>query len=127
MQNKKPVLDNRTSEEIYQQTLELARTYCPELTIHDEAGYYDPDNPGLVLFKLFSKMTEMLIVQLNKIPDKQRLAFFNFAGIDLLPARPSEVPLTFYLTEGSSVATVASGTRVASSQDPDVVFGCFFF
>jgi hypothetical protein len=38
MQNKKPVLDNRTSEEIYQQTLELARTYCPELTIHDEAG-----------------------------------------------------------------------------------------
>lgn len=122
MQNKKPVLDNRRSEEIYQQTLELARTYCPELTIHDEAGYFDPDNPGLVLLKLFSKMTEMLIVQLNKIPDKQRLAFFNFAGIDLLPARPSEVPLTFYLTEGSSVATVASGTRVASSQDPDVVF-----
>jgi hypothetical protein len=123
MQNNKPVLDDRTSEEIYQQTLELARTYCPELTIHDEAGYFDPDNPGLVLLKLFSKMTEMLIVQLNKIPDKQRLAFFNFAGIDLIPARPSEVPLTFYLTEGSSVATVVtSGTRVASSRDPDVVF-----
>jgi len=122
MQNKKLVLDNRTSEEIYQQTLELASTYCPELTIHDEAGYFDPENPGLVLLKLFSKMTEMLIVQLNKIPDKQRLAFFDFAGIDLLPARPSKVPLTFYLTEGSSVATVASGTRVASSDDPDVVF-----
>lgn len=122
MQNKKPVLDNRTSEEIYQQTLELARTYCPELTIHDEAGYLDPDNPGLVLLKLFSKMTEMLTVQLNKIPDKQRLAFYDFTGINLLPARPSKVPLTFYLTEGSSVATVASGTRVASSENPDVVF-----
>ena len=118
-----PVLDKRTSEDIYKQALELARHYCPELTIPEGTHYFDPDDPGLVLLKLFSKQTEYLTNQINKIPDKHRFAFFDFAGIDLLPARPSRLPLTFYPSEGSkSFVFVPSCTRVASTEDSEVVF-----
>ncbi|MCG7851655.1 MAG: hypothetical protein MIO92_03960, partial [Methanosarcinaceae archaeon] len=118
-----PVLDHRTSRDIYQQALELARHYCPELAIPDDDNYFDPEDPGLVILKLFSKRTEFLINQLNKIPDKHRLAFLDFAGMDLLPARPSKVPLTFFPSEGSrSCAFVPAGTRVSSSEDPDAIF-----
>ena len=119
---KTPVLDNRTSEDIYEQALELARHYCPELVIPEKRGYFDPDDPGLVILKLFSDTTEHLITQFNKIPDKHRLAFFDFMGIDILSAKPSKVPLTFHLAEGSSGNYVPSGTQVASSEDPEVVF-----
>ena len=63
-----------------------------------------------------------MITQLNKIPDKHRLAFLDFVGIDFLPARPSRVPLTFHLAEGSRGGYVPPYTRVASSEDPDVIF-----
>jgi len=119
---KTPVLDNRTSEDIYEQALELARHYCPELVIPEQAGYFDPDDPGLVILKLFSDMAENLIIQFNKIPDKHRLAFLDLMGIDILSAKPSKVPLTFYLAEGSSGNFVPKGTQVASSEEPEVVF-----
>ena len=118
-----PILDERTSDDIYRQVLELARRYCPELDIPDDPDHFDPDDPSLVILKLFSKRAEYLIDQFNKISDKQRLAFLDFVGVDLLPAKPSKVPLTFYLSEGTrSCAIVPAGTRVASSNDPDVIF-----
>ena len=119
---KTPVLDSRTSEDIYRQALKLARSYCPELDIPDGADYFDPDDPGLVILKLFSKRMEFLINQFNKIPENHSLAFLDFAGMDPLPARPSRVPLTFYLTEGSRGAYIPARTRIASSEDPDVIF-----
>ena len=120
---KTPVLDSRTSEDIYRQALELARSYCPELDIpDDDADYFNPDDPGLVILKLFSKRMEFLINQFNKIPENHSLAFLDFVGMDPLPARPSRVPLTFYLTEGSRGAYIPACTRIASSEDPDVIF-----
>lgn len=122
MSIKTPVLDNRASEDIYKQALELVRRYCPEVAIPDDERYFSPDDPSLVILKLFSKSAEFLVTQFNKIPDKNRLAFFDFMGIDLLPARPSRVPLTFYLTGGSSGGFVPLCTKVASSEDPDLIF-----
>lgn len=123
METKTPKLDNRTSADIYNQALELAKYYCPEWADKDwNPNHFDPDDPGLVIFKLFSKMSEHLVTQLNKIPDKHRIAFLDFMGIDLLAAKPAQVPLTFYLAEGASGADVPSGTAVASSKDPEVVF-----
>ncbi len=119
---KTPVLDNRTSEDIYEQALELARHYCLELVIPGQRGYFDPDDPGLVILKIFSDMAENLITQFNKIPDKHRLTFLDFMGLDILSAKPSKVPLTFYIAEGSSGSFVPKGTQVASSEEPEVVF-----
>lgn len=116
------VLDTRKSEDIYKQALKLAKHYCPEWAKNWEDDHFDPDDPGLVIFKLFSNMTEYYIKQFNRIPEKQYMVFLDFMGIDVRSARPSLVPLTFYLAQGSSVAQIPSGTLVASSEDPEIVF-----
>ncbi|HEY9245248.1 MAG TPA: hypothetical protein VIO11_00225, partial [Candidatus Methanoperedens sp.] len=119
---KTPVLDDRTSEDVYRQALELARYYCPEWAGSRGPDHFDPDDPSLVIFKIFSDMAHYLITQFNRIPEKHFLAFLDLVGMDLQPARPSIVPLTFYLSGGITRTEVPPGTRVASSKDPDVVF-----
>ncbi|MGB9927640.1 MAG: putative baseplate assembly protein [Methanosarcina sp.] len=123
METKTPILRSQTSSDIYKEALELARSYLPELEIPDNSNkYFDPDDPALVILKLFSEMTELLLTQTNKIPDKYRLAFLDFIGLQLLPSNPARVPLTFSLSEGSSGSYVPAKTSAASSKDPSIVF-----
>ncbi|PWB50737.1 MAG: putative baseplate assembly protein [Candidatus Methanoperedenaceae archaeon] len=122
MENMTPILDTRSSDEIYKQALKLAEHYCPEWAKGWEDDHFDPEDPGLVIFKLFSKMAEYSIKQFNRVPEKHCIVFFDFMGIDVRSARPSVAPLTFYLAEGSQIARIPSGTLVASSKYPDIVF-----
>lgn len=123
MEPKKPVLCDQIQLDIYQEALELAKKYCRDLDLGDKGkNYFDPDDPALVMLKLFSETTEFLMAQTNKIPDKYQLAFLDFIGLKLLPPRPAKVPLTFYLSEGASGAYVPARTCVTSSEDSSVVF-----
>ncbi len=122
MDIKTPVLDKRTSEDIYEQALKLSGDYCPEWARNWGPHHFHSDDPGLVIFKIFSNMAVHLITQFNKIPEKHYLAFLDFVGTNLRLARPSIVPLTFYLADGASKAEIPSGTLIASSKDADVVF-----
>ena len=117
-----PLLDKRTSEDIYIQSLELAKRFCPEWANKNwSKSHFDRDDPGLVVFKLFSNLAEFLILQMNKKPDKHRIAFFDFMGIDMNLAKPAIVPLTFNLIKGKNWAFVSRATEVVSNK-PDVVF-----
>ena len=116
------LLDKRNSEDIYIQALKLAKYYCPEWAKNWGPDYFDPNDPGLVIFKLFSDMAEYSIKQFNRMPEKHFITFLDFMGIDVLPARPSIVPLTFYPSGGSLDAQIPPGTLVASSKYPDIVF-----
>jgi hypothetical protein len=120
METKAPVLDDRKSVDIYRQSLALARFYCPEWA-EKWQNDFDPEDPGLVMLKLFSKMTEHLLIQLNRIPEKHRIAFLDFMGVEPLSAQPAKVPVTFYLARGASGAYVPEGALVAS-KDPEVIF-----
>lgn len=120
MKTDAPILDDRKSIDIYKQSLALARYYCPEWAEKWQADF-DPNDPGMVILKLFSKITEHIINQLNRVPEKHRIAFLDFMGIDLLPAQAAKVPLTFYLAEGASRAYIPEGSSVAS-KEPEVVF-----
>lgn len=122
MDKRSLLLDNRNSEDIYYQALNLAKYYCPEWAHDWGPDYFDPDDPGLVIFKLFSDMAEYSTKQFNRIPEKHFITFLDFMGIDLLPARTSIVPLTFYIAQGSEQAQIPSRTLVASSKDPEIIF-----
>src|ERR671919_631921 len=54
---------------------------------------------GMALLKLAARMGEIVIEQLNRVPDKNFLAFLDLVGIDLSPPKPARVPLTFTLAE----------------------------
>lgn len=121
-----PLLDNRNASEIYKQAIALAKNYCPEWADDDwEADHFDSDDPGLIILKLFSEMMENLLIQLNKVPRKYQLAFFELMGMGLLPAQCAKVPLTFYPTKSTSElleTKVPALTRIASQDDPDIIF-----
>src|SRR3990170_2608896 len=122
MDIKPPLLDARKSEDLYEQALRLAKHHLPKWAEKWGPQYFDPEDPGLVVFKLFSDIAEQYIKQYNNIPEKHFFAFLDFMGVDLLPPHASNVPLTFYLREGASRTEVPSGTIVISSKDPEVVF-----
>lgn len=116
-----PQIDKRGAKQIYEQAVKLAKIYCPEWDniLKDKP---DEDDIGIVLLKLFSKLSETVIGQLNRIPEKHLLAFYDFIGIDHLPPAVAKAPLTFKLTEGSKGAFVPVRTKVSSAEDPTVVF-----
>ncbi len=116
-----PKIDGRRSRQVYEQARRLARIYCPEWEGLPGRAYKE-DDPGVVLLKLFSRLVETVIGQVNRIPEKHLLAFYDFIGIDHMPPAAARTPLTFTLSEGSTDSLVPTRTKVASSSDPSVVF-----
>ncbi len=118
--NKNLILDNRTANNIYQQALYLAHKYC-DTWVNDpksKAEQKPSEDQGLVILKLFSFLTEYLLGQLNQIPHKHCLVFFDFVGISPLPAKQAAVPLTFQLAENVTTPVVVPARTLVGSTGP---------
>jgi len=79
----------------------------------------DPAQPdaGWALVRIFSRMAELVVTRLNRLPDRNFLAFLDLIGTRLNPPQPARVPLTFLLAAGSPVdALVPAGTQAAAVQ-----------
>lgn len=115
-----PKLDDRKWEDLVREAVELIPKYCPEWTNHNAA------DPGITLLELFAWLIEVLLYRLNRVGDKNYLAFLNLMGIDLQPPQPSRVQLTFSLVSGArNYQVVPAGTSVATNyknDEPPVVF-----
>ena len=107
-----PNLDDRTFAQIVSEAKTLIPRYAPEWTDHNES------DPGITLVQLFAWMTEMLLYRVNRIPDRNYIAFLRLLGIELLPARPASAELTFTLArKDTDVVLVPKGTQVAAATE----------
>lgn len=115
-----PKLDDRKWEDLVREAVELIPKYCPEWTNHNAS------DPGITLLELFAWLIEVLLYRLNRVGDKNYLAFLNLMGIDLQPPQPSRLNLTFSLVPGArNFQVVPAGTSVATSyknDEPPIVF-----
>jgi baseplate J-like protein len=114
-----PVIDDRTYDSIVSEARSLIPRYTPEWTDHNES------DPGITLIELFAWMTEMLIYRLNQVPELNYVKFLQLLGIELTPAAPAHVDLTFSIapTAPTPVVTVPLGTQVAvSGATPPLIF-----
>ena len=66
-----PNLDDRTYEDIVDEAIRLIPQYCPEWT------NFNQSDPGITLIHLFAWMAEMIIYRLNRVPEKNYLAFLD--------------------------------------------------
>jgi predicted phage baseplate assembly protein len=114
-----PKLDDRTYADIMAEALRLLPRYCPEWTNHN------PSDPGITILELTAWMTELLLYRVNRVPEKNYVAFLNMLGIRLRAPQPARSLVTFELVEGAERQVIQEGMQVATAQaaeDDSVVF-----
>src|SRR5439155_10380521 len=108
-----PKLDDRTYADLVAEALRLIPRYCPEWTDHN------PSDPGITLLELTAWMTEIILYRLNRVPEKNYLAFLDLIGIKLRPPQPARGLITSELVEGAEKQLIREGTQVATPQAAD--------
>ena len=105
-----PVLDDRNFAQIVAEAKTLIPRYTPEWTDFNES------DPGITLLQLFGWMTDMLLYRVNRVPDRNYIEFLRLLGIELQPAQPASVELTFTLARKDvDVVMVPKGTQIAAA------------
>jgi hypothetical protein len=93
---KTPKIDERDFERIVAELRALAPYCVPELDVSGDKG------EGVALIKIFANMLTLVIGRLNRVPDKNFIAFLDMLSIKLLPALSARAPVTFYLSGGAT-------------------------
>jgi Baseplate J-like protein len=110
-----PKIDLRTAVEISKNVRSQLAIYLPQEfpTSTPLKGF------NLALVNIFARYCEIIIQRLNRVPEKNFLAFLDLLGASPLPPQPARVPLTFTLAAGSNIdAIVPAGTQVAAPPPP---------
>ncbi len=114
-----PNLDDRSFDDIVQEAVRLIPQYCPEWTNHNAA------DPGITLIELFAWMTEMTLYRLNRVPEKNFLAFLELMGISLTAPQPARAVLQFGINAKADRVRVPAGTRCGTKPGPDGSYQTF--
>jgi hypothetical protein len=113
MDIKVPAIDKRDADALLSEIAALAPFYTPEWSP-------DKEDAGYGLSRVFSHLMESAIERLNRVPEKNFIAYLDRLGLRLLPAQPATAPVTFAVSERTKEnVPVPQQTRIASK---DIVF-----
>jgi predicted phage baseplate assembly protein len=96
-----PKLDTRTYADLVREARLRIPRYAPEWTDVNDS------DPGMTLVQLFAWLTETMLVEMNRIPDRNYIKFLQLLNLELKPAQPATAYLTFTPDPAASVATIA--------------------
>ena len=103
-----PDLDTRTWAELVREARLRIPRYTPEWTDLNDS------DPGMTLVQLFAWLTETMLYQMNRLPDRNYVELLNLMGIEPRPARASTAQVSF-LAESSAVPReIRPGTALLS-------------
>ncbi|MGW0502164.1 putative baseplate assembly protein [Micromonospora sp. NPDC003241] len=86
-----PHLDDRRFQHLVDDAKRFIQQRCPEWTDHNVS------DPGVTLVEAFAQMTDELLYRLNRVPEKNYLAFLDLIGVRLFPPTAARAALTFWL------------------------------
>jgi hypothetical protein len=111
-----PKIDPRTAPDIFGQVVELIEQNLAGVDPESDWKVFCPDKgTSGALIKIFARFAELITDRLNRVPDKNFLAFLELLGASLLAPRSARAPLTFSLAEGATgPAVVPAWTEVAA-------------
>ncbi|CAM5442662.1 hypothetical protein SCANM63S_01249 [Streptomyces canarius] len=105
-----PNLDDRRFQQLVDEAKRLVQQRCPEWTDHNVS------DPGVTLIEAFATMVDQLVYRLNRVPDKNYLAFLDLIGVRLYPPTAARTEATFWLSAPQpDTVRVAAGTEVAGA------------
>jgi predicted phage baseplate assembly protein len=114
-----PNLDDRRFQQFVDDAKRYIQQRCPEWSDHNVS------DPGVTLIEAVAYMADQVVYRLNRVPDKNYLAFLDLLGITLFPPAASRVDVTFWMSApqpealvvpvGTEVSTERTDTEVAIS------------
>lgn len=108
----RPILDDRSYEQLRDELIRRIPVYAPEWTDHNAS------DPGITLIELFSFLGENLLYRFNQIPDATYMEYLRLLQIPLRPAAPSHA-MVVMSTEKPEGIRVPTETRASAG---DVFF-----
>ena len=105
--NQTPIVDARNAALVVAELTALQPAYTPELQ-PAAAG------PVWALAQIFGKYVQAVVERLNQAPDKNKLAFLDWMGVNLLPAQAARAPLVFTAIKGTGDGRVPERTRAGA-------------
>jgi predicted phage baseplate assembly protein len=106
-----PQLDTRTFEQIKRQALLRIPRYTPEWTDFNES------DPGITLVELFAWLTEMMLYEMNRAPQRSQIKFLQTLGLELQPAEPAQAHLFFTPAKGVAPQPVPEGSQFGAQPE----------
>ena len=104
-----PNLDDRRFQQFVDDAKRYIQQRAPEWTDHNVS------DPGVTLVETVAHMADQIVYRLNRVPEKNHLAFLDLVGITLFPPSAARTDVTFWLSapQDESIA-VPVGTEVAT-------------
>jgi predicted phage baseplate assembly protein len=106
-----PNLDTRTFDDLVQEARLRIPRYTPEWTDFNES------DPGITFVELFVWITELMLYQMNQVPERNYIKFLRLLGMELRPAQPAIAHVTFTAMPGAQVQSVPLRSQL-SAQPP---------
>ncbi|MFD4346985.1 putative baseplate assembly protein [Streptomyces coelicoflavus] len=115
-----PNLDDRRFQQFVDDAKRYIQQRAPEWTDHNVS------DPGITLVETLAHMADQIVYRLNRVPEKNHLAFLDLVGITLFPPSAARTDVTFWLSAPQEDAIlVPVGTEVATlrtERDEAIVF-----
>ncbi|MFJ9952600.1 putative baseplate assembly protein [Kitasatospora sp. NPDC091207] len=115
-----PNLDDRRFQQLVDEAKRYVQQRAPEWTDHNVS------DPGVTLIETFAYLVDQLLYRLNRVPDKNYLAFLDLLGIRLYPPSAAVAEVDFWLSAPQpDTVTLPAGTEVttaAGETEATVVF-----
>ncbi|OSP25264.1 putative baseplate assembly protein, partial [Streptomyces sp. 13-12-16] len=115
-----PPLDDRRFQQFVDDAKRYIQQRAPEWTDHNVS------DPGVTLVEAVAHMADQIVYRLNRVPEKNHLAFLDLVGITLFPPTAARTDVTFWLSAPQDEPVVLpEGTEVATTRterDEAVVF-----
>ncbi|MFE5481673.1 putative baseplate assembly protein [Streptomyces sp. NPDC056527] len=115
-----PNLDDRRFQQLVDEAKRYVQQRAPEWTDHNVS------DPGVTLIETFAYLVDQLLYRLNRVPDKNYLAFLDLLGIQLFPPSAAVAEVDFWLSAPQpDTVALPAGTEVttaAGETEEPVVF-----
>lgn len=108
-----PLVEPKLDERNFEQLLRDARLRIPQY-IPEWTDFNDSD-PGITLLQLYAWLTEIMLYEMNRLPELNYIKFLKMLGMELKPAQPSTAHLMFIPDAKSGVVSLRQYTRVDAS------------